>query len=105
MAQRVEVLIIDDLDGSPADQTVAFALDGSHYQIDLSSQNAARLREALAPWQKQARKLTNRRQLKRTDLGPSNQVLRAWAQANGHQVAPRGRVPEAVRTAYEQQHS
>ena len=47
MAQRVEILLIDDIDETPADEKVRFALDGNNYEIDLSSENAAKLREAL----------------------------------------------------------
>jgi hypothetical protein len=56
MAQRVKVLLFDDLDGSEADQTVAFALDGQDYQIDLSTKNVQLLRDALAPFVASARK-------------------------------------------------
>ncbi|MGY4773478.1 Lsr2 dimerization domain-containing protein [Kribbella sp. CWNU-51] len=52
MAQRVEILLTDDLDGTdlPAGrgETVTFALDGSSYEIDLATKNAAALRKALA---------------------------------------------------------
>ena len=30
----------------------------------------------------------------------SNAEIRAWAADNGYQVSPRGKIPEAVRTAY-----
>src|SRR4051812_41204704 len=49
MAQRVEVVLIDDVDGGEAAETVAFALDGANYEIDLSEENAAKLRDGLAP--------------------------------------------------------
>ena len=50
MAQRVEIILIDDMDESPADEKVKFALDGTNYEIDLSATNAAALRELLAPY-------------------------------------------------------
>ena len=50
MAQKVSIILVDDIDGGEADETVAFALDGSGYEIDLSSATAAKLREALAPY-------------------------------------------------------
>lgn len=50
MAQKVEVLLVDDLDGSQAQQTVKFGLDGHTYEIDLSGDNEARLRQALEPY-------------------------------------------------------
>lgn len=47
MAQEVLVSLIDDLDGSDADETIMFALDGTGYEIDLNIKNAAALRKAL----------------------------------------------------------
>ena len=40
--------MIDDLTGDPADTTVKFALDKTEYEIDLSNDNAAEMREELA---------------------------------------------------------
>ncbi len=60
MAQRVEIVLIDDSDGSEADETVHFALDGSSYEIDLSDENASALRAALAPFTTVARKVSGR---------------------------------------------
>ena len=50
MAQKVQVVLEDDLDGGTADETVVFGLDGTSYEIDLTKKNAAKLRDALAPW-------------------------------------------------------
>jgi hypothetical protein len=48
MAQQVQTLLIDDLDGGEAEETVRFGLDGTEYEIDLSAKNADALRKALA---------------------------------------------------------
>ena len=56
MAQRVRVDLVDDIDGSAAEESVEFALDGVSYVIDLSTENAAELRETLAKWTKSARR-------------------------------------------------
>ena len=56
MAQRTQVLLIDDLDGSSADETVAFGLDGSAYEIDLSANNADQFRKSLASYVANGRK-------------------------------------------------
>ena len=61
MAQRVNVELIDDLDESPAVETVSFALDGVSYEIDLSESNAGKLRDALAPFLGHARRTGGRR--------------------------------------------
>ena len=49
MAQQVQVVLVDDLDGGKAAETVSFALDGVSYEIDLSAKNAAKLRELCRP--------------------------------------------------------
>lgn len=54
MAQKVQVLLVDDLDGGEADETVTFALDGKTYEIDLTTTNADKLRGLLEPYTKGA---------------------------------------------------
>jgi hypothetical protein len=106
MAQRVQIILEDDYDGGTADETVTFALDGAEYEIDLSSQNATGLRDALAPWVSHARKIGGRR--KRTSKAAGNTStsdIRAWAQSHGHDVSSRGRVSADVREAYEKAHA
>ena len=56
MAQKIAIELEDDLDGGPADETVRFGVDGSDYEIDLSTKNAAALRRKLAPFIDHARK-------------------------------------------------
>jgi hypothetical protein len=107
MAQRVEIVLIDDVDGGTAEETVAFQLDGANYEIDLSRSNAANLRSAIETWSVHARKVGGGRRsarTKRTALGPSTQTIRIWAQANGYQLANRGRVPETIQAAYREAH-
>ena len=60
MAQRVRVVLVDDLDGGAADETVTFGLDGVSYEIDLNASNAGALRESLATWVGHARKVSGR---------------------------------------------
>ena len=48
MAQKIQTLFIDDLDGSAAEGTVRFGLDGTEYEIDLNARHAQELRDALA---------------------------------------------------------
>lgn len=109
MAQRVSIELVDDLDGSAADETVSFALDGSAYEIDLSAANAAALREALAGYVGHARKVggssASRRSSSRRSSGPSDaRAIREWARANGHNVPDRGRVSAEVKAAYDAAH-
>lgn len=105
MAQRVQVILEDDYDGTPADETVLFGLDGAEYEVDLSSENAQGLRDALAPWVAVARKTGGRRKrvggTAKAPAGSSTSDIRAWAQASGYEVSSRGRVSAEIREAYE----
>ena len=106
MAQRVQIILEDDYDGGTADETVSFALDGAEYEIDLSSTNAAGLRDALAPWLSKARKTGGRRKRTTKSSGSSSTSdIRAWAQSQGLDVISRGRVSADVRDAYEKAHA
>jgi hypothetical protein len=55
VAQTIVIQLIDDLDGSHADETVTFSVDGKAYEIELSKKNALALRKALAPYIEKAR--------------------------------------------------
>lgn len=103
MAQRVQVTLVDDVDGSTADETVRFGLDGVDYEIDLSTENADKMREALAQWVGHGRKVSRGRGpgASRKSSGGSPTEIREWAKANGLEVNARGRVPTHVKEAYE----
>jgi hypothetical protein len=101
MAQQVNIVLVDDIDGSSADETVSFALDGKEYEIDLNAKNAEKLRDALAPYVGHARKAAGRRRGRAAaGNGPSPADIRAWARENGFDVPDRGRVSSEVREAY-----
>ena len=110
MAQKVNIVLVDDLDGSDANETVSFGLDGTNYEIDLNDKNAAALREALAGFVGHARKVTGGTRARRgraraaSTTGPSAGELREWGRANGFEVSDRGRVSAEVREAYEAAH-
>ncbi|SCK58583.1 Lsr2 protein [Streptomyces sp. WMMB 714] len=108
MAQKVQVLLVDDLDGGEADETVTFALDGKSYEIDLTTSNADKLRSVLEPYVKGGRRTGGRsaRGKGRASAsgGGSSQdtaKIRAWAKDQGYDVNDRGRVPANIREAYE----
>lgn len=106
MAQRVRVDLVDDLDGAPAEESVNFSLDGVNYVIDLSSDNAAKLREEFAPWVGAARRTGGRRTRgRRPTGGPTANEIRNWAREEGLEVSDRGRVPNEVREAYDRAHA
>ncbi len=102
MAQKVNIVLVDDIDGSEAEETVSFALDGRDYEIDLNSKNAGKLRDALAPYVGHARRASSgrRRSARGNNSGPSPAEIRAWARDNGYTVPDRGRVAAEVREAY-----
>lgn len=109
MAQKVQVLLVDDIDGGEADETVTFALDGKTYEIDLTTANADKLRGLLEPFVKGGRKTGGRASAgtrgrvvakPRATGEPSAEELRAWAAENGYEVNTRGRVPASIKEAY-----
>ncbi len=110
MAQRVEVRLIDDIDQGDADETVTFALDGVTYEIDLSDQNAKKLRDEFASWVGHARRSGGgaRSTTKRRSSGGGAKrdlaAVREWARSNGHQVSDRGRISAEVQEAYDKAH-
>lgn len=104
MAQRVQYILEDDLDGSPAAESVNFALDGVTYVIDLSEENAEKLREDFGQWIGHARRSGGRRNVRggRSAAKRNNTSdMRNWARENGFKVSDRGRIPASVQEAYE----
>jgi len=109
MAQRVEIRKTDDLDGQEATQTVRFALDGRDLEIDLSDQNAARLRKVFLPYISAGRR-SGARSVARGDGAPASAPgqrrselarVREWAREQGYDVSDRGRVSTDVLDAYQ----
>ena len=98
MAQKIQTLFIDDLDGSEADGTVRFALDGTEYEIDLSTAHADALRTSLARYVAAARRSSGtqrpgRSRRRSPASGVDNTEVRAWAKSHGIEVKDRGRMP------------
>lgn len=107
MAQRVQVQLTDDLDGtdipSGKGETMTFALDGQTYEIDLTNKNAGALRKALSPYVGAGRRVKTSRgaRVKHVQVGADAKTIKEWARANGYEVADRGRVPKEIREAFE----
>lgn len=99
MAQKVQTLFVDDLDGSEADGTVRFGLDGVEYEIDLNTKHAQELRDSLARYVSVARRAKSadrrptRSARKAEPAKPDPTEVREWAKAQGIDVKNRGRVP------------
>ena len=114
MAQKVTVALVDDLDGSVSEDisTVSFGLDGVEYEIDLTEDNAAKLRDTLADFVAAARRTSGRRKRGGARAGSSaarpaadreqTRLIREWARENGYELADRGRIPSNVLAAYEE---
>jgi hypothetical protein len=105
MAQKIQTLFIDDIDGGAAEGTVRFALDGTDYEIDLSSKHSEELHDALRKYVEHARKVsgTARRSGARAGRRPNvdTGAVRAWARENGHDIKDRGRVPADLVAKYQ----
>lgn len=109
MAQKIHIVLVDDIDQTEAEETVAFGLDGKEYAIDLNSKNAGSLREALALYVAHARPVSNRGgrrggAAKVAAGGAAPSEIRSWARDNGFDVPERGRVSAEVREAYAAAH-
>jgi len=101
MSSKVVVLLEDDVDGTRADETIEFGIDGTTYAIDLNDQNAKKLRSALDGYISKARKVSGRRSASRkASSGVDLRAVRAWAASNGIKLANRGRVPSSVLEQY-----
>lgn len=110
MAQRILYRLVDDIDDTDltngGGETVSFELDGTTYEIDLAAANAAKLRDALAPYidaGRRVRRAGGTRRPSRT-ASPKGEAaaIREWARAHGHEVSAKGRIPQDVRAQYEQ---
>lgn len=100
MAQKVNVILVDDIDGTEAAETVAFGLDGRTYEIDLNSKNAAKLRKQIEDYAAKARLVRSGKfGVKKAPLN-NNKAVRDWAKTVGIEVSPQGRIPQHVIDAY-----
>ncbi|MDQ4213799.1 Lsr2 family protein [Microbacterium capsulatum] len=114
MARKIVHQLVDDIDGSVLEigegETVHFSLDGSAFEIDLTSAHAAELRAALAPYissgRRTQRAIAGRAApaAKRPNRNPETASIRAWAGTNGYKLSERGRIPAEVIEAYRSAH-
>ena len=110
MAQKVQVVLVDDIDGGTADETVTFSLDGVSYEIDLTHDNAAHLRDVLAPYVGHGRRIGGPRRASarggaRAQDGTNPAVVREWAKSQGIAVNERGRISAELRAKYDAAHA
>jgi len=105
VAQKIQTLFIDDLDGGEAEGTVRFGLDGAEYEIDLSKEHTDALHSALGKYVEHARKIggTARRQVRggrRGAVAIDTAKVREWAKEQGIDIKDRGRVPANIVEKY-----
>ncbi|WP_285246778.1 Lsr2 family protein [Pseudarthrobacter sp. efr-133-R2A-89] len=110
MAQKVNIILVDDLDGGSADENVKFGLDGVNYEIDLSAANAAELRSSLERYIGVARKASGAARAQRAKApaggrGHDSAQIRQWARDNGYTVNSRGRIQAEIQEAYQKANS
>ena len=106
MAQQVQVILVDDLDGGKATETVTFALDGVTYEIDLSDKNASKLRDTISSWAAHGRRVAGRSGsrggARRARIrGNDVTAVRQWGRKNGFTVSERGRISRELQAAYD----
>jgi Lsr2 len=107
MAQKIQTLFIDDIDGGAAEGTVRFALDGTDYEIDLSGQHSDELHTELRKYVEHARKVVgharrNARGGSRRGSSIDTAKVREWAKAEGYDIKDRGRVPGELVAKYQE---
>jgi Lsr2 len=105
VAQKVQTLFVDDIDGGEAEGTVRFGLDGTDYEIDLSVAHSEELHKALAPYIAHARKIGGTRRAargRRNGSAIDTHKVREWAREHGIEIKDRGRVPADVVEKYRQ---
>ncbi|HWF81879.1 MAG TPA: Lsr2 family protein [Streptosporangiaceae bacterium] len=105
MSQKVTVSLQDDLDGSPAAETVRFALSGSEFEIDLSERNARKFRQQIDPFVERARRAGRRVKARPVSRSVASRQrtarIRAWARQHGMAINDRGRIPTRVIEEYQ----
>jgi len=106
MAQKVNISITDDLDGSENAETVSFGFEGKTYEVDLAKKNRAKLEKALGAFIEAGRKTSapRRSRAAANSSGPDRAVVRAWAKSQGIQVSERGRISAETIAKYEAAH-
>ncbi|HET9899092.1 MAG TPA: Lsr2 family protein [Streptosporangiaceae bacterium] len=98
MSRKVQTFLVDDLDGSAAETTIRFSLDGADYEIDLNDAHRSRLEQALSQYVSAGRRVAGsaRRRRDRGSAEPSSSEVRQWARSQGIDIKDRGRLPSDI---------
>jgi hypothetical protein len=114
MAKRTVESLVDDIDGSEAQETIEFSFRGKSYTLDLNEKNASEFDDALAPYVAAAEKagtaqssrgtrsrgssIPRPRSARQTEIDP--RAVRSWAESQGITVSPRGRIKSDILEQY-----
>lgn len=108
MSKQVTIDLVDDIDGSEAEVTVSFRVEGKDYEIDLSATNAQKFHDVLSIYIKAGRKVSRPTRWREgksydnlTDQAATPSSIRVWAKRNGYSMNSRGRIPARILEAYE----
>lgn len=118
MAKRILHQLVDDIDNTVLEvgegETVHFSLNGTAYEIDLTTEHAEELKAALEPYISAGRRMgasngsgasrQSSSKRKRPSRNPETAAIRAWAKDNGHELSERGRIPQPIVEAYNAAH-
>lgn len=100
MTRRLNLTIVDDIDGSDATETIRFSIDGADYEIDLNAQQAEELRGMALRWARLARRTTGRQIRREATTRVAATRTREWALAQGYEISAHGPIPLSVSEAY-----
>jgi hypothetical protein len=113
MAKATVEVLVDDLDGTEAAETVWLGWNGDWRELELSRKNLAALNRALDKYWNVSRPVAGGEQAKRSSRAngprsmrtkPDPKLVRVWASDHGIEVHARGRVPAEVVRQYNDAH-
>lgn len=99
MVKRTKLIVSDDIDGSPAHETINFALNGEEFEIDLTREHAAELEAMFGVWIARARHIKGTRRHESVVPG-TPRAMREWANSRGIHCPAKGRIPATVKEQY-----
>lgn len=113
MSQQVQVTLICDMppheSSTPADRTVSIGIDGRHYELELCAKHEVQLLQTLGRYTMAARRVAapgmRRHTIRTRQDRQFSREVRAWAQASGHQIPDRGRIPLDILRDYAEAHA
>jgi hypothetical protein len=105
MAKTLVEVLVDDLDGTEAVESVRLGWNGQWRQLELSERNLAALSKAIdrfwdAGHPVKSADAPRRRSAATATTGRDPRAIRVWAAENGIAVPARGRIPREIEDRY-----